>query len=144
MNRFPHRAEQPSALLTDLYQLTMLDAYYRSGMERYVSRLGLDNAKLLFLTARKIGAAQMLRIGYLTQLVKAAQLEQEVADLARDCASMAPLALVGMKRHLNRMARGTLDVDELSADILRAYQSADLREGQAAWAQKRPPQVTGQ
>lgn len=68
-------------------------------MERYVSRLGLDNAKLLFLTARKIGAAQMLRIGYLTQLVEAAQLEQEVADLARDCASMAPLALVGMKRH---------------------------------------------
>jgi enoyl-CoA hydratase len=80
---------------------------------------------------------------YLTQLVEAAQLEQEVADLARDCASMAPLALVGMKRHLNRMARGTLDVDELSADILRAYQSADLREGQAAWAQKRPPQFTG-
>jgi enoyl-CoA hydratase/carnithine racemase len=118
--------------------------YYRSGMERYVSRLGLDNAKLLFLTARKIGAAQMLRIGYLTQLVEAAQLEQEVADLACDCASMAPLALVGMKRHLNRMARGTLDVEELNADTLRAYQSADLREGQAAWAQKRPPQFTGQ
>lgn len=34
MNRFPDRAEQPSALLTDLYQLTMLDAYYRSGMEQ--------------------------------------------------------------------------------------------------------------
>ena len=34
MNRFPHRAEQSSALLTDLYQLTMLDAYYRSGMEQ--------------------------------------------------------------------------------------------------------------
>jgi nicotinate phosphoribosyltransferase len=34
VNRFPHRAEQPSALLTDLYQLTMLDAYYRSGMEQ--------------------------------------------------------------------------------------------------------------
>jgi nicotinate phosphoribosyltransferase len=34
VNRFPHRAEQPSALLTDLYQLTMLDAYYRLGMEQ--------------------------------------------------------------------------------------------------------------
>jgi enoyl-CoA hydratase len=118
--------------------------YYRSGMERYVSRLGLDNAKLLFLTARKVGAAQMLRIGYLTQLVEAAQLEQEAADLSRDCASMAPLALVGMKRHFNRMARGTLDVDEFNADTLRAYQSADLREGQAAWAQKRQPHFTGQ
>lgn len=34
MNRFPHRAEQPSALLTDLYQLTMLDGYCRLGMEQ--------------------------------------------------------------------------------------------------------------
>jgi len=34
VNRFPPRTEQPSALLTDLYQLTMLDAYYRSGMEQ--------------------------------------------------------------------------------------------------------------
>lgn len=34
MNELSHRAEQPSALLTDLYQLTMLDAYYRLGMEQ--------------------------------------------------------------------------------------------------------------
>jgi nicotinate phosphoribosyltransferase len=34
VNTFPHRAEHPSALLTDLYQLTMLDAYYRLGMEQ--------------------------------------------------------------------------------------------------------------
>src|SRR5688572_2500112 len=34
VNSFPYRAEQPSALLTDLYQLTMLDAYYRLGMEQ--------------------------------------------------------------------------------------------------------------
>jgi enoyl-CoA hydratase len=118
--------------------------YYRSGMERYVSRLGLDNAKLLFLTSRKIAAAQMLRIGYLTQLVDSAGLDEEVAALARDCASMAPLALLGMKRHLNRMARGTLHVDEFNADALRAFQSADLREGQAAWTEKRAPRFTGQ
>ena len=31
--------------------------YYKSGIERYVSRLGADNAKKLFLTAQKIGAA---------------------------------------------------------------------------------------
>jgi enoyl-CoA hydratase len=118
--------------------------YYRSGMERYVSRLGLDNAKLLFLTSRKIAAAQMLRIGYLTQLVDSAGLDEEVAALSRDCASMAPLALLGMKRHLNRMARGTLHVDEFNADALRAFQSADLREGQAAWTEKRAPRFTGQ
>src|SRR5438874_2252842 len=32
--------------------------YYRSGIKRYVSRLGVDTAKMLFLTARKIDASE--------------------------------------------------------------------------------------
>src|SRR6201984_3278447 len=35
--------------------------YYKSGIKRYVSRLGVDNAQRLFLTAEKIRAAEMLR-----------------------------------------------------------------------------------
>ena len=34
--------------------------YYSSGIARYVSRLGADNAKKLFLTAQKIAAPEML------------------------------------------------------------------------------------
>ena len=45
--------------------------YYKSGIARYVSRLGVDNAKMLFLTAQKIAAPEMLRIGYLTAMVPA-------------------------------------------------------------------------
>src|SRR6267154_3210013 len=45
--------------------------YYKSGIKRYVSRLGVYNAKRLFLTAEKINAAEMLRIGYLTAMVPA-------------------------------------------------------------------------
>ena len=37
--------------------------YYKSGIKRYVSRLGADNARKLFLTAEKIEAPEMLRIG---------------------------------------------------------------------------------
>lgn len=117
--------------------------YYRSGLERYVTRLGLDNAKLLFLTAQKIDAAAMKRIGYLTHLVAPEQLEAEVASLSSACSSLAPLPLLAMKKHLNRIARGTLDASELQADIRRAYESDDLREGQAAWAEKRAPKFTG-
>jgi enoyl-CoA hydratase len=56
---------------------------------------------------------------------------------------MAPLPLLGMKKHLNRIARGALDVDDLNRDIARAAESEDLREGAAAWAAKRPPKFTG-
>lgn len=117
--------------------------YYRSGLERYVSRLGLDNAKLLFLTAQKMSAEEMRRIGYLTHLVEPGALESQVDALTQACAAMAPLALSGMKRHLNRIARGTLDAAQLDADVRRAYESADLREGQAAWAEKRAPRFSG-
>src|ERR1700680_4603726 len=51
--------------------------YYKSGIKRYVSRLGVDNAKRLFLTAEKIGAAEMLRIGYLTAMAPGGALDEE-------------------------------------------------------------------
>jgi enoyl-CoA hydratase/carnithine racemase len=117
--------------------------FYESGLRRYATRLGLDNAKRLFLTAQKIDAAEMQRIGFLTHLVAPDRLDAEVQALTEACASMAPLALLGMKRHLNAMARGTLDREALHADMRRAYESDDLREGQAAWAAKRAPQFKG-
>src|SRR3954467_2236499 len=56
--------------------------YYKSGIKRYVARLGTDNAKKLFLTAQKIDAQEMLRIGYLTDMVPAEALDEEVDKLA--------------------------------------------------------------
>lgn len=117
--------------------------FYQRGLERYVSRLGLDNAKRLFLTAEKIDAEEMRAISFLTHLVAAEQLEESVAGLTATCCSMAPIALLGMKRHLNRIARGALDVEALHADMARAATSNDLREGAAAWAEKRSPSFTG-
>ena len=57
--------------------------YYPTGLERYVSRLGLNNAKRLFLTAEKLGAEELLRIGYLTHLVAPEELDAAVDTLAR-------------------------------------------------------------
>src|ERR1700723_2079650 len=56
--------------------------YYKSGIMRYVSRLGADNAQKMVPTAQKINAAEMLRIGYLTAMVSAETLDQEVDKLA--------------------------------------------------------------
>jgi enoyl-CoA hydratase len=117
--------------------------YYQSGLQRYVSRLGLDTAKRLFLTAEKIDAAEMRACGFLTQLVAPDELAAAGDALAATLAGMAPLPLLGMKKHLNAMARGALDVPALQADMLRCAQSADIKEGQAAWAERRPARFTG-
>ena len=117
--------------------------YYATGLQRYVERMGVDVAKRLYLTAEKIGAAEMHRIGYLTNLVEPGELNTAVDQLTATLAGMAPLALLGMKKNLNRIARGTADAADIARDCDRARNSADLQEGRAAFAEKRAPRFTG-
>jgi enoyl-CoA hydratase len=113
--------------------------YYKSGIKRYVSRLGVDNAKRLFLTAERIGAAEMLRIGYLTAMVPAEALDEEVDRLATMLAGNAPVAMRGMKRAINEFARGALDEEAADRRARDSMRSAEIKEGIAAFAEKRPP-----
>jgi enoyl-CoA hydratase len=113
--------------------------YYSSGIKRYVSRLGVDNAKKLFLTAQKIGAAEMLRIGYLTAMVPAEGFDAEVDQLAANLAANAPVAMRGMKRAINEFARGTLDEEAADRRARDSMRSAEIKEGIKAFAEKRPP-----
>ena len=113
--------------------------YYTCGIRRYVSRLGIDNAKRLFLTAEKIDAPQMLRIGYLTAMVPADALDEAVLRLARTLAANAPMAVRGMKRTINEIARE--DLDETAADQRHrdSMRGAEIAEGIKAFTEKRPP-----
>jgi enoyl-CoA hydratase len=117
--------------------------FYQRGLERYVSRLGLDTAKRLFLTAEKIDAVEMKTCGFLTHLVDADALLATADNLSNTLAAMAPIALLGMKKHLNTIGRGVLDVSALNADMARAAASSDIKEGAAAWAEKREPKFSG-
>ena len=113
--------------------------YYNSGIKRYVSRLGVDNAKKLFLTAQKIGAAEMLRIGYLTAMVSTEAFDEEVDRLAAILAGNALVAMRGMKRAINEFARGSLDEEAADRRHRDSMRSAEIKEGIKAFAEKRPP-----
>ena len=113
--------------------------YYKSGIARYVSRLGADNAKKLFLTAEKIDAPEMLRIGYLTAMVPPEALDSEVDRLATLLAGNAPVAMRGMKRTINEIARGELDEAAADRRALDSMRSAEIKEGIRAFTEKRPP-----
>lgn len=117
--------------------------YYAGGMRRYVSRLGLNAAKTLFLTAAKLNADDLLRIGYLTELVPAERLMPRARELAAIVAANAPIAVKGMKQALNDIARGEPDFELIAANQKASRDSADLREGRAAWLEKRTPNFIG-
>jgi len=117
--------------------------YYPSGIERYVTRLGVAAAKRLFLTAQPIDTQEMLRIGYLDECVPAAELMARVDALAATLAANAPLALAGLKRAINEIAGGRLDRAALAAARSRCAASEDHAEALKAWGEKRPPLFRG-
>ena len=117
--------------------------YYPSGLARYVSRLGLSAAKRLFLLAETVPAETLRQLGYLDALVPPQALDAEVQRLVAALQDGAPLALQGMKQSLNEIARGEVDLPRLRARESRCADSADLREGLAAFAARRPPKFEG-
>lgn len=118
--------------------------FYAGGLRRFVDRLGLAAAKQVLLAGRTLDAPALLACGGLDQLLPDADaLDAALTELTAELLGMAPLALLPMKQHLNAIAAGRLDEKRLAADILKARDSADLVEGQAAWAQKRRAKFKG-
>jgi len=117
--------------------------YYASGIRRYVTRLGVAAAKKLFMTARSIDAEEMLRIGYLDEIVAPEDLMTRVEEFTGTLAANAPLAVAGLKRAINEAASGALDREMLAAVRDLCSQSEDHAEGVRAWTEKRPPIFNG-
>lgn len=117
--------------------------YPVNGIKRYVERLGLNAAKSILLTTRQLEAAELLRIGYLTQLVSGTELEGTARHLASQLASLAPLSVQAMKRICDQASAGNVDEAEAAALVQRCEQSVDLKEGLQANTEKRSPVFQG-
>lgn len=111
--------------------------YYASGIRRYMTRLGLNASKRLFLLAEELQAESLVEIGYLTKVVAADQLMDEAMATARRAASLAPLACAGMKAALNDMAANRYDPSVGELAYRACMSSEDLREGIAALREMR-------
>lgn len=118
--------------------------YYTQGLIRWSSRIGINAAKKMFLTGATIKADEMARIGFITDLVAPEELDETVTRLVDTLCAQAPRALEGMKRSLNEIARGELDEAASDARHAASLASRDLREGMAAWHEKRKPVFTGE
>jgi enoyl-CoA hydratase/carnithine racemase len=116
-----------------------LGLHYASGLVRYVSRLGVSAAKRAFLTAQPLDAQALLRIGYVQELVPAAELPAQIERLAQSVARLAPLAVESLKVSLNEIARGDIDLQRLDARQHSTLVSADFVEGRQAFKDRRPP-----
>jgi enoyl-CoA hydratase/carnithine racemase len=116
------------------------------GATYFLPRLaGTATASELFFTGRLIDAREAERLGIVTRAVPRDDFASTVGALAREIASAAPVAVRMVKKAIRRGASHSLD-EVLDYEALQqgiTFQTADAREGIAAFLEKRPPKFTG-
>lgn len=107
------------------------------------NHVGLARAKRILFTGDHFDSETSFALGLIDILVD--DLDAYVEDLAKRIVQNAPLSLTAMKFILNAFARGVAerDADEITALFDRAANSADAREGAAAFLERRPPIFQG-
>jgi enoyl-CoA hydratase/carnithine racemase len=100
-------------------------------------------ARRLVLTGEIVGAEEAHRLGLLDAVVP--NVEEEARRLAERIAALAPLAVAGSKRLLDEGQREALEraLDREAALCEQLFETADAREGLAAFLEKREPRFRG-
>jgi enoyl-CoA hydratase/carnithine racemase len=116
------------------------------GTQRLARLVGVGRAKDLILTARRVGAAEALAMGMVSQLVPPLRLLADALALAERVARNAPVSLRQAKRAID--AGFGLPLAEALALENRLYQDClgtrDRQEALSAFAEKRSPVFTGE
>ena len=100
-------------------------------------------ARRLVLTGELVGAEEALRLGLVDVVVE--DVEAEARRIAERVARLAPLAVAGSKRLLDEAGREALEraLDREAALCEQLFETADAREGLAAFIEKREPRFRG-
>ena len=100
-------------------------------------------ARRLVLTGELVGAEEALRLGLVD--VVADDVEGEARRIAERVGGLAPQAVAGSKRLLNEAEREALEraLDREAALCAQLFETADAREGLAAFLEKRRARFRG-
>lgn len=107
--------------------------------------VGLNRAKELMFTGRRLSAAEAQELGLVNRVVADEELMATATDSARELSLGATVALCAAKRVLNEASIHSIEeIAELEAfGQAIAMTSEDHREGIAAFAEKRKPEFRG-
>ena len=110
-----------------------------------LSALSASQAKEILFTGRRFSDEEALRMGMISRLCPAEELEEETRALAGMIADNAPLSLIAAKRCIDEFlhAPENPDMDALDKLVEACFESEDYTEGRAAFVEKRKPVFQG-
>lgn len=101
--------------------------YYPGGLRRFVTRLGPCTTKKIFLTARTLDAEELLRVGFLTELVEPQDLQAKVDAYVGSLRECEGSVVRSMKEHIDGLAARTWDEARGRVEYDRSLRSDSLR-----------------
>ncbi len=119
--------------------------YSPAGVRRFMNVLGAANTTDIFMSARKFDAKEALRMGFVSKVVPAAQLEKTVADYCKLVAENAPLTVAAAKFAVQQWQKDGKDreLDKAAKLVEACFASEDHKEGRKAFMEKRVPAFKG-
>ncbi|MFZ2649794.1 MAG: enoyl-CoA hydratase [Burkholderiaceae bacterium] len=110
-----------------------------------VDLVGPAFAKEMFFTGRNFDAREAERMGLVNRVVADDQLEATVQEMAAAIAENAPLTLRCAKLVVGEALKDAAERDVAATEraVQACFNSADYKEGQAAFMEKRKPRFTG-
>jgi enoyl-CoA hydratase len=115
----------------------MVDA---ATVQRLAALVGGSVARAVLLAAEVLDGEAAHRLGLVSRL---GDLEAALA-WADEVAALAPLTVAGHKLALEQLTSPPARDADVAAAFARAWASADLAEGRAAFAERRPPVFRGE
>ncbi|HVV35611.1 MAG TPA: enoyl-CoA hydratase-related protein [Acidimicrobiales bacterium] len=100
--------------------------------------VGGSQARAMLLASEEIDGQRAYDLGFVNRIGTLADAQAWAAEIA----ARAPLTIAAHKLALNRLEVELTDADVVDA-VDRAWSSADLQEGRAAFAEKRTPNFSG-
>jgi crotonobetainyl-CoA hydratase len=118
------------------------------GLHRLPRTIGVKRAMGMILTGRTVAAAEGKALGFVHEVVPAADLMAAARALAAQICELSPMSIRASKQVVSRSLdtaslQGAYEGQMKHPAVAALWQSEDLREGPLAFAQKRKPEWKG-